>query len=40
MNYSHFTPGRLPLSTANCHGEKITFIFIYKSFVHFLLAEK
>ena len=25
MNYSHYTPGRLPLSTANCHGEKITF---------------
>lgn len=26
MNYSHYTPGRLPLSTANCHGEKITLI--------------
>ena len=25
MNYSHYTPSRLPLSTANCHGEKITF---------------
>lgn len=24
MNYSHYTPGHLPLSTANCHGEKIT----------------
>ena len=26
MNYSHYTPGHLPLSTANCHGEKITSI--------------
>ena len=26
MNYSHYTPGHLPLSTENCHGEKITFI--------------
>ena len=24
MNYSHYTPGHLPLSTANCHGEEIT----------------
>lgn len=26
MACSHCTPGHLPLSTANCHGEKITFV--------------
>lgn len=26
MNYPHYTPGHLPLSIANCHGEKITFV--------------
>ena len=24
MNYFHYTPGHFPLSTANCHVEKIT----------------
>ena len=26
MDCSHCTPDRLPLSMANCHGEKITLI--------------
>jgi len=37
MNYFHYTPGHLPLSTANCHGEKITFV---SYMAHFLLAKK
>ena len=39
MNYFHYTPGHFPLSTANCHGEKITLFLIYKSLAHFLLAK-
>lgn len=31
MDCSHYTPGHLPLSTANCHGEKITFVSYYIS---------
>ena len=26
MDYSHYTPGHLPLSTVNCHGGKMTFV--------------
>lgn len=40
MDYSHYTPGHLPLSTAKCHGEKITFVSIYESLAHSLLAKK
>ena len=31
MNCFYYTLGHLSLSISNCHGEKITFIFIYKS---------
>lgn len=40
MNCFYYTPGHLSLSTAKCHGEKITFVSIYKSLAHSLLAKK